>query len=74
MASPVALGDDALLGQHGAVGDRALDVLCGEALVEADGGVDGFHERTRRGREPTAPHGVGRRFEVSCDTVFTRWS
>ena len=39
-------------GQHGGMGLRARDVLRGEALVEADGGVDLFHD-ARRGRSRT---------------------
>ena len=54
IASRSASRDDALPGQHGAVGDRALDILLRQAPVEADRGVDGLHEgaraRTRTGR------------------------
>ncbi len=71
---PVVLRDDALLRQHGAVGERALDVLGGEALVEADGGVDGFHERARRSTRIVHPTWYSQTASRFCPTLcFTRW-
>src|SRR3712207_148425 len=59
---PVAVGDDSLLGQHGAVGNGSLDILARQTLVEADRGVDGLHESAWGRGEPPSPHGVGTGF------------
>ena len=47
-------------GQHGGVGQAALDVLPPHALVEADGGVDLLHDHAGAGGESSAPLDIGR--------------
>ena len=51
---------DPLLGQHGHMGDRALDVLGVEPAVEVDRGVDRLHHLVGRRLEAAAPHAVRR--------------
>ncbi len=60
MAARVVFADDALLGQHRGVRLRGADVLRGQTLVEADGGVYLLHDLGGRGRETAAPHAVSR--------------
>ncbi len=40
----VGLAEDSLAGEHAGVGDRALDVVAVQTLVELDGGGEGLHE------------------------------
>ena len=51
--------DDALLPQHGGVGDRALEVLERHRAVDVDRGVERLHELVGRLGEAAAPHAVG---------------
>ena len=60
IAARVLLRDDARIGQHGGMRLRGADVLRGQTLVEADGGVYLLHDLGGRGREAAAPHVVGR--------------
>ena len=55
----VVLGDDALLGQHGRVRLGGGDIVGGQRLVEADGGVYLLHDLGRRHGEAASPHLVG---------------
>ena len=48
--------NDALLGQHRRMGDRAADVLRSRAAVETDRGVDRLHDRGGAGGKTSAPH------------------
>ena len=57
----IGFRDDSLGGQHRGMGFRACDVLGEQALVEADRGVDLFHDRVRPRLETPAPHLVGHR-------------
>ena len=58
-AALVIGGEDAHLRQHGGVGERALDVLPPEFLVEGDRYVDRLHHRRRPAREAATPLLVG---------------
>ncbi|MNT33547.1 hypothetical protein D3C72_1694800 [compost metagenome] len=51
----VGLGDDALLGQHGRVGQRTLDVEQGQALVEEHRGGVALHQVGHRFGEAGGP-------------------
>ena len=67
----IGFRDDSLLRQHRGMGFRARDVLPEQALVEADRGVDLFHDRVRPRLETPAPHLVGHRnsfipSEIAC--------
>ena len=48
-------GHDALLAQHGHMGDAAVDILVIHALVEENGGIVGLHHAVHFLFEPAAP-------------------
>ncbi len=56
-------GHDLLIGQHAHMGARSCNILCCQLLVEADGGIDRFHDLGGCDGKPPTPHGVtGRGF------------
>jgi hypothetical protein len=55
----VRLRQNALLHQHGGMGERAFDIFLVETLVDVDRGVYLLHDRSRAGGKAAAPHLAG---------------
>ena len=55
----VRLRQNALLHQHGGMGERTFDIFLVEALVDVDRGVYLLHDRSRAGGKAAAPHLAG---------------
>ena len=55
----IRLRQNALLHQHGGVGERAFDIFLVEALVDVDRGVYLLHDGGRAGGKAAAPHLAG---------------
>src|SRR5690606_24507244 len=75
---PYDVGDllyaqQAYLAQHGVMGDRAVDVVMIEALVDVDGGSEALHEGIRGLGESSAPGFDGVLVLVAHDIALSEW-
>ena len=55
----VRFGDNSAIGKHGGVGKRTRNVLRKQSPVEINGCIDFFHNLSRGGGKPPAPHFIG---------------
>ena len=65
-------GQDALLGQHGRVGQGAGDVLAVHTAVKMDGGVEVIRRLIQLSRRPSGPHLRHNRFSVPKNSLVPR--
>ena len=57
-------GQDALFAQHGSVGERALDILESQRLIDVYRGVEALHQGGGLLPKPTSPHSFTRGHSV----------